>query len=337
MNEELKVGFKKIYVIGIFKVLLMSLAWLWLCGALRYLMGVPSFLSFVILIGLPIYFYKSKKRRKHLLILSTVLLLISVVLLIIKKPKRYSDWDVSCKKPPIIRISESGDIVTVSNVRHFKWVGVTDYQPSWVKKNYYLDKLDSLDLIVEPLADSRLFAHTMLSFGFGPEERVVISVEARKEKGEKYGLISGLYKQFELLYQISSERDALTLRVARGQSKLYLYPVKATPEFIKSLFLDMVSKAGSLVDNPAFYHSLRANCTTELFKHIRENFDGDISYGKGVLFPSTSGHVLHEMGWMDTELDYEEARKKFMSAERVRMFSKDPHFSRKIRGNDTES
>ena len=177
----------------------------------------------------------------------------------------------------------------------------------------------------------------MLSFGFGPEERVVISVEARKEKGEKYGLISGLYKQFELLYQISSERDALTLRVARGQSKLYMYPVKATPEFIKSLFLDMVSKAGSLVDNPAFYHSLRANCTTELFKHIRENFDGDISYGKGVLFPSTSGQVLHEMGWMDTELDYEEARKKFMSAERVRMFFKDPHFSRKIRGNDTES
>ena len=85
MNEELKVGCKKISMIGIFKVLLMSLAWLWLCGALRYLMGVPSYLSFVILIGLPIYFYKSKKRRKHLFILATVLLLISVVLLIIKK------------------------------------------------------------------------------------------------------------------------------------------------------------------------------------------------------------------------------------------------------------
>ena len=37
------------------------------------------------------------------------------------------------------------------------------------------------------------------------------------------------------------------------------------------------------------------------------------------------------------KLRYDEARKKFMSAERVRMFSKDPHFSRKIRGNDTES
>ena len=52
----------------------------------------------------------------------------------------------------------------------------------WVKKNYYLDKLDSLDLIVEPLGDSRLFAHTMLSFGFGPEQRVVISVEGEKNK-----------------------------------------------------------------------------------------------------------------------------------------------------------
>ena len=329
MNEELKVGFKKVSLIGVFKILLSSLAWLWLCGALRYLMGFPSLLSLTILIGLPVYFYKSKKRRKPIVILVTVLLLISVVLLIFIKPKRYSNWDVSCKKPPIVRISERGDLVTINNVRHFKWEGVNDYQPSWVKKNYYLDKLDSLDLIVEPLGDSRLFAHTMLSFGFGPEQRVVISVEARKEKGESYSLVSGLYKQFELLYQISSERDALTLRVARGQSKLYMYPVKATPEFIKNLFLDMVSKAGSLVDKPAFYHSLRANCTTELFKHIKENFEGDISYGKGVLFPSKSGQVLHEMGWMDTELEYEDARKKFMSAERVRMFSGDPHFSRK--------
>ena len=331
MNEELKMGFKKVSLIGVFKVLLMSLAWLWLCGALRYLMSFPSLLSLTILIGLPVYFYKSKKRRKPIVILVTVLILISVVLLIFIKPKRYSNWDVSCKKPPIVRISERGDLVTINNVRHFKWEGVNDYQPSWVKKNYYLDKLDSLDLIVEPLGDSRLFAHTMLSFGFGPEQRVVISVEARKEKGESYSLVSGLYKQFELLYQISSERDALTLRVARGQSKLYMYPVKATPEFIKNLFLDMVSKAGSLVDKPAFYHSLRANCTTELFKHIKENFEGDISYGKGVLFPSKSGQVLHEMGWMDTELEYEDARKKFMSAERVKKYSGDPHFSKKIR------
>ena len=331
MNEELKVGFKKVSLIGVFKILLSSLAWLGLCGALRYLMGFPSLLSLTILIGLPVYFYKSKKRRKPIVILVTVLILISVVLLIFIKPKRYSNWDVSCKKPPIVRISERGDLVTINNVRHFKWEGVNDYQPSWVKKNYYLDKLDSLDLIVEPLGDSRLFAHTMLSFGFGPEQRVVISVEARKEKGESYSLVSGLYKQFELLYQISSERDALTLRVARGQSKLYMYPVKATPEFIKNLFLDMVSKAGSLVDKPAFYHSLRANCTTELFKHIKENFEGDISYGKGVLFPSKSGQVLHEMGWMDTELEYEDARKKFMSAERVKKYSGDPHFSKKIR------
>ena len=236
MNEELKMGFKKVSLIGVFKILLMSLAWLWLCGALRYLMGFPSLLSLTILIGLPVYFYKSKKSRKPIVILVTVLILISVVLLIFIKPKRYSNWDVSCKKPPIVRISERGDLVTINNVRHFKWEGVNDYQPSWVKKNYYLDKLDSLDLIVEPLGDSRLFAHTMLSFGFGPEQRVVISVEARKEKGESYSLVSGLYKQLELLYQISSERDALTLRVARGQSKLYMYPVKATPEFIKTFF-----------------------------------------------------------------------------------------------------
>ena len=62
-------------------------------------------------------------------------------------------------------------------------------------------QLDSLDLVVEPLGDSKLFAHSMLSFGFGPERKVVISAEVRKEKGESFSLISGLYK---LIYQINS-------------------------------------------------------------------------------------------------------------------------------------
>ncbi|MDP7309374.1 MAG: hypothetical protein QF405_17145, partial [Roseibacillus sp.] len=56
-----------------------------------------------------------------------------------------------------------------------------------------------------------------------------------------------------------------------------------------------------------------------------------ISYSRGVLFPAQSGKVLHEMGWMDTDLDYEEAMEKFRSGMRVRKFADHPDFSKKIR------
>ena len=100
---------------------------------------------------------------------------------------------------------------------------------------------------------------------------------------------------------------------------------------MKSLFVSMTEKAGNLTDEPKFYHSLRANCTTELFDHIKKNYDGSINYGKGVLFPAQSGKVLHDMGWMDTDLDYEKAMDRFRSGMRVRKFADDPDFSKKIR------
>ena len=120
------------------------------------------------------------------------------MLLLLEKPKRYRNWVESCKKPPVVRFPNE-EVVKINNVREFKWRSFDDYDAAWVTRSYYLDQLDSLDLIVEPLGDSKLFAHSMLSFGFGPERRVVISAEARKEEGEVFSLFPGLYKQYELI------------------------------------------------------------------------------------------------------------------------------------------
>jgi hypothetical protein len=310
---------------------IMVLVWLWSCGAFRFLIGVPAFVVLPIMIIVPITVVRSLKWNKPIMVIAGILFVISLVLLLLEKPKRYKDWIESCKKPPVVRLSKNREVVKIDNVREFKWRSVDDYDAAWVTRSYYLDQLDSLDLVVEPLGDSKLFAHSMLSFGFGPERKVVISAEVRKEEGESFSLLPGLYKQFELMYQVNSERDALTLRACQEGTQLYIFPIKASQEFMKSLFLSMAGKAGKLTDEPKFYNSLRANCTTELFDHIKKNYDGSISYGRGVLFPAQSGKVLHEMGWMDTDLDYEEAMKKFRSGMRVRKFADHPDFSKKIR------
>ena len=310
---------------------IMVLVWLWSCGAFRFLIGVPAFVVLPIMIIVPITVVRSLKWKKPIMVIAGILFVISLVLLLLEKPKRYKDWIESCKKPPVVRLSKNREVVKIDNVREFKWRSVDDYDAAWVTRSYYLDQLDSLDLVVEPLGDSKLFAHSMLSFGFGPERKVVISAEVRKEEGESFSLLPGLYKQFELMYQVNSERDALTLRACQEGTQLYIFPIKASQEFMKSLFLSMAGKAGKLTDEPKFYNSLRANCTTELFDHIKKNYDGSISYGRGVLFPAQSGKVLHEMGWMDTDLDYEEAMKKFRSGMRVRKFADHPDFSKKIR------
>src|SRR5216110_911535 len=41
-------------------------------------------------------------------------------------------------------------------------------------------------------------AHTMMSFGFDGDDYVCMSIETRKQKGQGYSAIKGLFRQFEL-------------------------------------------------------------------------------------------------------------------------------------------
>jgi hypothetical protein len=311
--------------------LLILAVWAWACGALCYVIGVPGAFVMVLFFLVPWGWTRGGRLRKVAGICAAIVMPWMLLTYALTKPRNDLQWQSPCSRTPKVRVIEGGGRVEIRNVRQFKWHERGDFDPSWTFQTYYMDQLQSLDLVVEPLGGSEYFAHTMLSFGFGTERRVVISIEVRKEKGESYGVIPGFYRQFELIYQINSERDAFTLRASRPDANLYVFPVKAEAEFIRSLFLDMVREAKALNDQPQFYHSLRANCTTKLFDHVNMEIDTPIAYRREILLPAQAGKLLHELGWMDTGLGYREAKERFRLADKVREFSGHPEFSRIIR------
>jgi hypothetical protein len=77
----------------------------------------------------------------------------------------------------------------------------------------------------------RVVIHTFVSFDFGPEGYVCISIETRMKKGQGYSAIAGLYRQYELYYVIGDERDTVRLRTNYRLEDVYLYHlIPATPE-----------------------------------------------------------------------------------------------------------
>ena len=52
----------------------------------------------------------------------------------------------------------------------------------------------------------KLICHTFLSFDFGPDGYVCISIETRMAQGQNYSALAGLYRQFALYYVIGDER-----------------------------------------------------------------------------------------------------------------------------------
>src|SRR6202051_4851849 len=116
-----------------------------------------------------------------------------------------------------------------------------------------------------------LICHTFVSFDFGPEGYVCISIETRMTKGQLYSALAGLYRQFALYYVIGDERDIVRLRTNYRLEDVYLYHlIPATPERARALFLDYVQSANELRDRPQWYNELLSNCTTNVRLHIKD-------------------------------------------------------------------
>ena len=125
--------------------------------------------------------------------------------------------------------------MTVRNIRDCRWRSSDDFTVSYYDRTFDLDELRSVDFIVVPFNETPSLGHTMLSFGFTDGEHLAVSVEIRKERGQKFSAIGGFFRQYELIYVVASERDVIQKRVTCDLSDVYLYRSTATPEQAKGI------------------------------------------------------------------------------------------------------
>lgn len=161
-----------------------------------------------------------------------------------------------------------GSQVRLDNVRNFEWRSETDYTPRWESRSYDLDRLSGADLILSYWMGPEI-AHTLVSFEFDDGQRVVFSLEIRKESHEAFSAIGGFFRQFELVLVAADERDIVRTRThARGED-VYLYRLRAGPDKLRRLFLDYADAANDIDRSPRFYNTLTSNCTTIVFDLAR--------------------------------------------------------------------
>lgn len=248
------------------------------------------------------------------------------------RPAHDRRWIEPQRLLPSARID--GDIVTISNVRNFRWLHGDEAIPSWETRRYDLNAIDSVWYVLTPFSrDWRGPAHAFVSFGFADGRYLGISVEARREEGEEYSLVGGMMKRFELMYVIADERDLIHLRANRGDD-VYLYPIRAEREQVRAMFENMLRRANALHDKPEFYSTLSNNCTSNVLAHVNEVAQRRIPYGFRILLPGYSDQLAHARGLIDTDLPLEQARERYAVSERSRRHADDTDYSRLIRSGD---
>jgi len=227
-----------------------------------------------------------------------------------------------------------GDSVYVSHVRNFSYTAEEVFTPAYDDRRYDLNKLESVWFIVTPFSKRwRGPAHTFVSFGFADSQYVAISVEARREPGETYGPLTGLFRQFELIYVVGDERDLIRVRTNYRQDPpedVYLYRVRAPIENARRLFLEYVRAINELAERPRFYDTLTTNCTTTILLNTRVN-PGHLPLSWKVLLSGHAAEYAYEWKRLDTSMPFPELQRRSRINEAARAADQATDFSRRIR------
>lgn len=269
--------------------------------------------------------------RRSLLVVATAAIAGYLSLVQLVHPSNERDWSPDQQR--LATAEFAGDTVRVHNVRNAIYRSTTDYDVHWEDRAYDLRRLESVWYAVEPFATWRGPAHTFLSFGFGNGEYVAISVEIRKERGESFSPLGGLLRQYELTYIVGDERDLIGLRANHRRDDVHLYPVRATPEAARTLFVSMLESANALASKPEFYNTLTNTCTSNIVDHVNRIAPHPIPFSVKTLLPAYSDDLAFDLGLIDTDLPREQYRAEFRINDLAQEHADSPDFSESIRSH----
>jgi len=218
----------------------------------------------------------------------------------------------------------------IHNFRNFDYFSKTDFRPRWETKIVQLSNLRTVDFFTN-FWGPKLICHTFVSFDFGPDGYVCISIETRPKKGQGYSPIAGLYRQYELYYVIGDERDIVRLRTNFRLEAVYLYHlIPATPARSRAFFLDYVKTANELHERAQWYNELFSNCTTNVRLHVKD-IGSAHPWDWQILINGFIAERAYELGEIDTSLPFAELRRLSYIDYRARDADDDPTFSSLIR------
>ena len=237
---------------------------IWTAAALFYdspfpALRAPAAITYLIVIVAALLLL----RRNHLGLLAAYAGFVLVALWwFTLKPSNNRTWQPDDAQTAWADIN--GDEVTIHNVRNCDYVTEKNYTCKWETRTYNLSNLRGADIFITWWGPT-LIAHPIVSFDFGEQGHVPMSIETRDEVGQSYSAIRGFYRQYTLIYIVSDERDVVRLRTNfRKDEEVYIFRTTVKPPLVQKVFLDYIQRVNELHAHPEWYNALTNNCTTNI-------------------------------------------------------------------------
>lgn len=246
------------------------------------------------------------------------------------KPGNVGNWQPDVAQVAWAEIN--GDEITLHNVRNCDYRTATDYTPHWESRTLRLSHVTGIDIALAYWG-SEWMSHPILSFHFDDAPPVAMSIETRKEMGEDYSSIGGLYRQFELIFIAADERDVFRVRTNyRKNEDVYLYRTTIAAAEARDLCLEYVRSMNELRNQPRWYHAVTGNCTTAI--RTQRPITRRVPWDWRMLLNGKMDELLFKHGLLATDgLPFAELKKRALINPAARAAGPSPDFSRRIREN----
>jgi len=230
----------------------------------------------------------------------------------------------------------TGKKLLLHNVRNFRYYRndptADEWQEEerWESREYNLDELEGLDLFLS-YWESEHIAHVIMSWDFGEDKHLAISIETRKDIHQEYSALQGFFKQFELSYVAADEKDLIRLRTNFRKERVYAYRLQVSKEKARALLEAYLSEMNAMVSTPEFYDALTRNCTTAIFLHTKAINPADPPPMDWRIL--VSGHLdelLYERALLSQQLPFAELRKQSRVDLRMQLLD-EKNFSKLLR------
>ena len=243
------------------------------------------------------------------------------------RPSHHRSWRPEVAVMP--RAFIEGDRVRLTGYRNFDYRTRDDFTAHYEDREVTLSHLVAVDFFVSYWAIGPV-GHTFVSFSFDNAPPVCVSIETRPEIGEGFSPVASLFKQFELIYIVGSERDLVRVRTKHRNEEVFLYRIRTSSKNAQRLFLVYLERINELADQAEFYHLLSNSCTINIVRYAnRAGRSGAFDFRH--LLNGLVDRYLYASGAIDTTLPFEEVRRLSRINDEANASLDDPAFPQRIR------
>jgi Domain of unknown function (DUF4105) len=268
-------------------------------------------------------------RKSRMYFVYAALALFVLVSFLSLRPSHDRNWRTDVAVMP--RVMIDGDRVRITNVRNFEYRTRDDFTVRYEDREVLISHLISVDFFISYWMPDPV-AHTFVSFNFDNAPPICVSIEARPEVGKSFSPVPSMFRTFDLIYVVGDERDIAGVRTNVRHEDVFLYKLNVSPESSRALFLVYLDRINQLADRPEFYNLLTSNCTLNIIRYAR-------AVGKPTRFDirhllnGLMDRYLYSRGYLDTNLPFDELRRRSLINAAAQAAGNSPDFSQLIRAN----